>query len=131
MRGSFSGIVLLLVLSMCMSSSMICMTGPLGSLFGGLGSLTKGAGNLVGGAASGAGKGVNTVGSVVSGKAFKSNLKKAGPGDPAYEFIQSIKQNTCRACRDSGWTSYDLGSNMSGDCKQKKYTAANCAKILK
>lgn len=55
---------------------MMCMMGPFGELFKGVGSLVGATGNLVGGAAGGAAKGVNALGDVVSGEAFKPKLHR-------------------------------------------------------
>ena len=71
-----SDMMMIMMMCMCMGVCVMCMMGPFGELFKGVGSLFGATGNLLGTVTGGAAKGVNAVGDVVSGKAFKGDIKR-------------------------------------------------------
>jgi len=89
---------MMMMMCMCMASCMMSMMGmgPLGGLISGAGGLLGGAGDLIGGAGKGAGKGLSAAGSVLSGEAFKSNIKKGASFSEAH-------QANCNKCQQTNW----------------------------
>ena len=79
MANNASNMMMMMMICACMVFCMMCMMGPFGELFKGLGSLAGATGNLLGGVTGGAAKGVNFLGDVVTGDAFKGggNIKRA------------------------------------------------------
>lgn len=101
--------MMMMMMCVCFLSCLSCMS-QFGGLFGGMGGLFGSLGGLFSGGGGG--------------------LTKAGPGDPGYDMLQNIKRDTCRACSESGWTTYSLEGGINGNCTQQGYTATGCASLL-